>query len=535
MGNQDENQGRNSGNRNRRPYNKSYKGRSHEHGRDMDGVLQNEGRGRSGGDHYYRTETLSDLIMYPFHKMHRFMLKEISGGIFLVVASLLAIWASNSGFAQAYEKLLHLNLGLNLGSLSFELGLQHFVNDALMVVFFLLVGLEIKREFVDGELSSRKQASLPLAAAVCGMAVPALIYVMFNFGDSTALRGWAIPSATDIAFAIGIMALLGKRAPFSLKVLLVAIAVIDDLGAILVIAIFYAEGLDYQLLLLAGGILLVLLFLNKRGVSNLTPYMFFGFLLWIVVLKSGIHATLAGVLTALTIPLYVKGDRRRSPLKKLEHSISPWVTFIILPIFGFTNAGISFAGMGSIGDLFASPITLGILLGLVVGKQLGIFSAIFVMVKLGLGAMPRDTHWGHIYAMSILCGIGFTMSLFIGSLAFVDGSVDIEVRIGVFVGSLISAFAGYVLLMVFSQGEEHRQGTVRRRRSLKTKTSSAPRHRRNYNSGGGRSSYRGERRDGGQRSSSYRSGGRRDDRPSDHRDDRSSDRRDDRETYGDER
>ncbi len=416
----------------------------------------------------YQLETLSDVIMYPFHLIYQITKREVSGGIALVLATIAALWMANSVYGHQYTELLHLHISFAFGGWHFEQSLQHFVNDALMAIFFLLVGLEIKHEFKEGELSSFNQALLPFVAAFFGMLVPALIYTSFNIADSTHMRGWAIPSATDIAFAIGVMALLGKRVPSSLKILLIAIAVIDDLGAILVIALFYNTGLDYNALLLAVGIFLVMLFLNKRGVTLLTPYVILGFFLWVVIFRSGIHATIAGVLTAMAVPLHSNPNSysRRSPLKALEQNISPWVNFMILPIFAFMNAGVNFADMAGADSVLDHSVTLGILFGLFVGKQLGIFSAVFAMVRIGLSPMPQGTRWPQIYAMAALCGIGFTMSLFIGALAFPSGDYDTQVRAGVFLASVLSAVFGYVLLYFYSQrspaGSDAQEGNQRR-------------------------------------------------------------------------
>ncbi|MCH9852984.1 MAG: Na+/H+ antiporter NhaA [Alphaproteobacteria bacterium] len=469
--------------------------------------------------------------MYPFHLLYRLMKKEVSGGACLVLATVLALWMANSAYGDQYANFVHIHIGLAFGDWHFDKSIQHFVNDALMAIFFLLVGLEIKREFKEGHLSSFDSALLPFVAAIFGMAVPALIYISLNSGDPVGMRGWAIPAATDIAFAIGIMALLGKRVPISLKVLLVAIAVIDDLGAILVIALFYNTGLNYEALSIALGVFLVMLFLNRRGVHFLTPYMMLGFILWIFVFLSGIHATLAGVLTALAVPLYPNsGTRsRKSPLRSLEHAIAPWVNFTILPIFAFMNAGVNFGSMAGEENVLMQPIALGILLGLFFGKQIGIFTSVFLMVRLRISPMPSGTGWTHIYAMSALCGIGFTMSLFIGALAYPSGDYDAQVRAGVFVASLVSAVFGYVLLFTRSKGTIAAGDRAERQR--------APR--RNYNMGnnpaystaGGRRNYQRSRGGGGNRSNSRsrndsRSDNRYDSR-SDNRYDSRSDNRDD--------
>lgn len=375
----------------------------------------------------------------------RFIHLEVSGGIVLVAAAVLAIIVANSSFAEGYDHFLHLPVTIGVGGVGLEKSLQHFVNDGLMAIFFLLVGMEIKREFIEGELSERKHAVLPLIAAFSGMAVPALIYVFFNLNSPEYLGGWAIPAATDIAFAIGIMALVGSRVPVGMKVLLVAIAVIDDLGAILVIALFYTSQLSTIALVGAAILIFALSVCNRLGVTSRVPYLLLGLVLWIFVLKSGVHATLAGVCTAMAIPLRTKNRHGESPLVSLEADLAPWVTFLVLPIFGYTNAGFSFAGL-SIGDFF-HPVAIGIGVGLLLGKQIGIFSSIWLVVRSGIGVLPRGTDWAHIYAMSILCGIGFTISLFIGELAFPGDSLSREVRIGVFGGSILAAVIGYVLMV----------------------------------------------------------------------------------------
>jgi NhaA family Na+:H+ antiporter len=317
-----------------------------------------------------------------------------------------------------------------------------------MALFFLLVGLEIKREMLDGELSTWERRALPGITAAAGMAVPAAIYVAFNLGDTYAMRGWAIPAATDIAFALGVLALLGKRVPASLKIFLTALAILDDMGAIAIIAVFYTENLALLPLGLALGGLTLLFALNKAGVMRLTPYLLIGALVWFAVLKSGVHATLAGVAVAMTIPLRPAPgapDDPESPLHWLEHALQPWVAFAIVPIFGFANAGVSFAGLDA--SALTGPVPLGIALGLFLGKQLGIAAAAGLAVRLRWAQLPADASWRQFYGVAILCGIGFTMSLFIGALAFGEGSaLGDAVKIGVLAGSLLSALAGYLLL-----------------------------------------------------------------------------------------
>ena len=316
-----------------------------------------------------------------------------------------------------------------------------WINDGLMALFFFLIGLEVKREIVTGQLRSWKQASLPIIAAIGGMAIPAIVFVALNLGSPENLRGWAIPAATDIAFALGLLALLGSRVPEALKALLLAIAIIDDIGAIAIIAIFYTENMNLAALALALVPAAAMLLLNRAGVARTIPYFLFAALLWICVLKSGVHATLAGVVTALFVPI-ATGDER--PLERLEHALHPWVAFLILPIFAFSNAGVSFAGAGL--DALLAPLSLGIAAGLVIGKQLGIFGACWLAVKAGWARLPEGVGFRHVYGLSCLAGIGFTMSLFIGNLAFVDPQQIAAVKFGVLGGSLVSAITGIVVL-----------------------------------------------------------------------------------------
>lgn len=367
--------------------------------------------------------------------LQRFMASEAAGGIVLLAASVLALIIANSPWAAAYFETLQFKLG--------GLSLLHWINDGLMAIFFLLVGLEVKREFLAGQLSRWDQRVLPGVAAVAGMAVPAAIFVLFNLRTQDNLAGWAIPAATDIAFALGILALLGPRVPLSVKVLLTVIAIIDDLLAILVIALFYTG--EIAMLPLSGAFagIALLAVLNRSGVQALWPYLLIGAGVWLGVLLSGVHATLAGVAVALAIPLRTKAGP--APLLRLEHAIHGWVAFLIIPVFGLANAGVSFAGL-SPSDLLA-PLPVGIALGLFLGKQLGIFSTIWVMVRLRLAPQPEQASWRHLYGMSLLCGIGFTMSLFIGGLAFGDDAARLDaVKIGVLAGSLLSGIAGYWLL-----------------------------------------------------------------------------------------
>jgi NhaA family Na+:H+ antiporter len=366
----------------------------------------------------------------------------LGAGIALLLATLAALIVANSAWSPAYDAMLKTYAG--------GLSIAHWINDGLMAVFFLLVGLELKRELLEGELSTWDQRILPGIAALGGIALPALIFVALNWGDPQALRGWAIPSATDIAFALGVLSLLGSRVPLALKVFLTTIAVLDDLAAIVIIALFYTADLSPAMLGLAGAAFAILVLLNRSGVLALWPYLLIGLALWAFVLKSGVHATLAGVALAMTIPFAAR-DGRPSPLLHLEHALQPWVAFLILPVFAFANAGVSLAGF-SLGKLF-EPLTLGIAAGLFAGKQIGIFAAIWLAEKSGLAARPDGASWMQVYGVALLCGIGFTMSLFIGLLAFGDDArMQDATKIGVLVGSLVSAVTGYGVLRFASQG-----------------------------------------------------------------------------------
>ena len=373
-----------------------------------------------------------------------FFAAEAAGGIVLMAAAVAALAVANSPLAGAYFAVLHAHLG--------QLSVLHWINDGLMAVFFLLIGLEVKREVIVGQLSSWSRRVLPGAAAVAGMVVPALVYVAFNAAQPGQLRGWAIPAATDIAFALGILALLGRAVPVSLKVLLTAIAVIDDLLAIVVIAVFYTNDIALAPLAAAAVGIAVLVGLNRAGVRGLAPYLLVGLGVWYAVLLSGIHATLAGVAVALTIPLGRRGSSHSgAPLERLEHRIHPWVTFLVVPVFGFANAGVAFDGL-SAADAVA-PLPMGIAMGLFLGKQIGIFATIRLLVRLGVARMPKAASWRQVYGVSILCGIGFTMSLFIGGLAFANSEDAMgAVKLGVFAGSILSGLGGWLVL---------RRGTAR--------------------------------------------------------------------------
>ena len=374
---------------------------------------------------------------------------EAASGLVLLIAAIVALVISNSNFSELYFKTLEQYLFIGINDFGLKLSVHHWINDLLMAVFFFFVTLEIKREFIQGELSNLKKALLPIIGAVGGMVVPALVYVSINFGNTETLNGWAIPSATDIAFSLGILSLLGSRVPISLKIFLTALAIIDDLGAILIIAFFYSGDLSIAYLSLILISYILLLVLNKLGVKKFIPYLIIGALMWFFTYKSGIHATIAGVLLASTIPHRIK-DKDFSLLIKLEHAISPYVAFLIMPIFAFANAGVSLMGL-SLSSLL-EPVPLGILLGLFIGKQVGVMVSSYLAVKLGAAQMPDNSSWLSLYGVSILTGVGFTMSLFVGNLAFA-GSIHYMdgVKIGVLSGSLLSTIFGYFLLLYASK------------------------------------------------------------------------------------
>ena len=380
----------------------------------------------------------------PLTWLREFLKLQAASGIVLIFAAAAALLCANSFLGEYYFQFLMIPGSVQVGELVIAKPLLLWVNDLWMAVFFFLIGLEIKRELLEGELSTRADLLLPTAAAVGGMVVPALIFVALNAGNPVNLNGWAIPAATDIAFALGILALLGNRAPMSLKVLLTAVAIIDDLGAIVVIAIFYTANMSLVSLGLAGLAILGLVLLNRFRVSHVAAYVIVGTILWVCVLKSGVHATLAGVITAFAIPLEVEDESGRSLLKHLEHLLHPWVAFMVLPMFAFANAGISFAGISLAS--FVEPVTLGIALGLVVGKQLGVFLPLWLCIRSGIAQMPKDANWAQLYAVATLCGVGFTMSLFIGGLAFELSEFKVPVRLGVLTGSIVSGVLGFALL-----------------------------------------------------------------------------------------
>lgn len=370
-----------------------------------------------------------------------FLDSEAAGGIVLMGAAALALIVANSALAPVYFAVLKSYLG--------PLSVSHWINDALMAVFFLLVGLEIKREVLDGQLSTWPRRILPGLAAAGGMAVPALIYAALNWGNAETMRGWAIPTATDIAFALGVLSLLGSRVPASMKVFLTALAIIDDLGAVIIIAVFYTADLQMAYLAGAVGVLAILVAMNRFGVRSLLPYLALGVVLWVLVLQSGVHATLAGVALALTIPLRrtpgIEQDIEESPLHRLEHSLHGVVPFVIVPIFGFANAGVSFSGMST--DTLVDPLTLGVAAGLVVGKLVGVFGTSYAAIKLGFADMPANAARMHLLGVSLLCGIGFTMSLFIGLLAFAsNATLQDDVKVGILLGSVVAALLGSLVI-----------------------------------------------------------------------------------------
>ncbi len=375
-----------------------------------------------------------------------FLRLESAGGILLIAAAALAIVFANTPLAGSYQALLNVPVEVRVGSLEIAKPLLLWINDGLMAIFFFLVGLELKRELVEGELSDPRKLILPGVGAIGGMLVPALIYVWFNRGESVALQGWAIPAATDIAFALGILALLGSRVPTAIKVFLTSLAIIDDIGAIVIIAIFYTAKLSVQALLVLLACLPVAWWLNRRNVVDYSPYILIGVIMWVAMLKSGVHATLAGVIMAFFIPLKDRNDVEHSPLKELEHDLHGVVAFFVLPVFAFVNAGIDMRGISSEQVFHAVPI--GIALGLFIGKQLGIFGMCLLAVKTGLTKLPEEMSLTALYGTSVLCGVGFTMSLFIGSLAFEQTGVDLlfDERLGIIAGSVASGLLGYIVL-----------------------------------------------------------------------------------------
>ena len=386
------------------------------------------------------------MLKYISSPFKWFFKLEAASGLVLLISAILALIISNSDLSSLYFETLNKYLFVGINNFGLKLSVLHWINDALMAIFFFFVTLEIKREFLQGELSNIKQALLPIIAAVGGMVVPALFYVVINFGDPETINGWAIPSATDIAFSLGVLSLLGKRVPLSLKVFLTALAIIDDLGAILIIALFYSGNLNIMYLSLMLVAFIILLVINKFNIKVFFPYLLIGLLLWDFTHNSGIHATIAGVLLAMTIP-HRKKEKDFSLLIKIEHAISPYVAFGIMPLFAFANAGVSLEGL-SLSSLL-DKVPLGIVLGLFVGKQLGVFVFSYVSIKLKIAQMPGNSSWYNFYGVGILTGIGFTMSLFVGNLAFVENAQYMDgVKIGVLTGSLLSTLAGYFLILL---------------------------------------------------------------------------------------
>ena len=386
------------------------------------------------------------MINYISKPFKWFFKLESSSGLVLLFAAILALFISNSNYADMYFSTLNKYLFIGINNFGLKLSVIHWINDALMAIFFFFVTLEIKREFLQGELSNIKQALLPIIGAIGGMLVPALVYVYINFGDVETLNGWAIPSATDIAFSLGVLSLLGKRVPLSLKVFLTALAIIDDLGAILIIAIFYSGGLSLKYLLLMFGAFILLIIINRFDIKKFLPYLLVGLFLWDFTHNSGIHATIAGVLLALTIP-HRKKEKDYSLLINIEHKISPYVAFGIMPLFAFANAGVSLEGLSF--NTLLDKVPLGIVLGLFLGKQLGVFIFSYISIKLKIAQMPNNSNWYNFYGVGVLTGIGFTMSLFVGNLAFVDNIQYMDgVKIGVLTGSLLSTLFGYFLILL---------------------------------------------------------------------------------------
>ncbi len=386
------------------------------------------------------------MINYISKPFKWFFKLEAASGLVLLFAAIIALVISNSNLSDLYFSTLNKYLFIGINNFGLKLSVIHWINDALMAIFFFFVTLEIKREFLQGELSNIKQALLPIIAAVGGMVVPALVYVYVNLGDPETLNGWAIPSATDIAFSLGVLSLLGKRVPLSLKVFLTALAIIDDLGAILIIAIFYSGDLSIKYLSLMLIAFIILLILNKFNIKKFFPYLIVGIILWDFTHNSGIHATIAGVLMAMTIP-HRKKEKDFSLLINVEHSISPYVAFGIMPLFAFANAGVSLEGLSL--NILLDKVPLGIVLGLFFGKQFGVFIFSYISIKLKIAQMPNNSNWYNFYGVGVLTGIGFTMSLFVGNLAFVENIQYMDgVKIGVLTGSLLSTLFGYFLILL---------------------------------------------------------------------------------------
>jgi NhaA family Na+:H+ antiporter len=377
------------------------------------------------------------------HFLKEFVQHESAAGLLLMATALLAMWVANSAWSAHYLALLQVPVTVQVAELGIHKPLLLWINDGLMAIFFLLVGLELKREWMVGELADKSQVVLPAFAALGGMAMPALLYVAINAHDASALSGWAIPAATDIAFALGILSLLGSRVPLSLKVFLTSLAIFDDVGAIVIIALFYTADLSLQALAVAAVAVLLLAVLNRQRVMPTTPYLLVGLVLWVAMLKSGVHATLAGVLIALFIPMQQPSNPNESPLRRLEHSLHPWVAYMVLPIFAFANAGLNLRDLDT--PQLLHHVTLGVAAGLFVGKQLGVMLCCWVAIRLGWASLPKGATWLSLYGIAVLTGVGFTMSLFIGGLAFV-GETPFDERLGIVLGSLLSGAVGYGVL-----------------------------------------------------------------------------------------
>ncbi len=391
------------------------------------------------------------MISYITAPFKWFFKLEAASGLILLIAAIIALFISNSNFGLFYFNLLDTHISIGFKNFILDLSFLHWINDVLMAIFFFVVTLEIKREFIQGELSKPKQALLPIIGAIGGMAVPAIIYIIINFKTGETIRGWAIPSATDIAFSIGVLSLLGSRVPISLKVFLTALAIIDDLGAIIIIAFFYSSQLHFTYLFLMLFSFLILIFLNKIGVIKFIPYLLVGIFLWFFTHGSGIHATISGVLLACTIP-HKNLEKDNSLLLKLEHILSPYVAFGIMPLFAFANAGVILENVNM--STILSPVPLGIILGLFLGKQIGVFLFSYFSIKLKIAEMPSNSNWIKLYGVGILTGIGFTMSLFVGNLAFINESSYLDgVKIGVLTGSILSALVGYLLLLIVTKNK----------------------------------------------------------------------------------
>lgn len=378
---------------------------------------------------------------------------ESSAGILLLLSAVLAIIFANTGLEPYYQLLLSTPVEVRVGALEIAKPLLLWINDGLMAVFFFLVGLELKRELLEGELSNKANIILPAVGAIGGMLAPALIYLYFNQGDAVAVKGWAIPAATDIAFALGVLALLGSRVPISIKLFLTSLAIFDDIGAIVIIAFFYTAKISSTALIIVALCIPLLYMLNRTNVITNSPYIFVGIIMWVAMLKSGVHATLTGVILAMFIPLNIKDNDKVSPLKVLEHDLHALVAFVVLPLFAFANAGINLRGMSS--DQLFHSVPLGIALGLFLGKQIGIFVICYLTIKLKFASLPQGMSWGSLYGTATLCGIGFTMSLFVGSLAFEETDINLlfDERLGIMMGSIMSGLVGYtILLMTLNKG-----------------------------------------------------------------------------------